>query len=1092
MNSQSIRKLAPGINVFFSLFLLSLPFGDAALPGGPAIISPTKLAFILFAAVFAGTFRAGLSGILRRPDAWIAVLLFAAAFSLVNSVFPGVSALGCLRLAAMAILFLAGRFCLSSPAGRAAAAVSLVVAGAAMSGLGIYQTLCADTLFGLGTYDPYQSLVPLEAAPDAAKILIYRASGAFSHPNELGFFLLGAFAAGFGLLLHTGRKPLRVALALVGAAETAAMFLTFSRSAWLGLALMSAAFLAAGRGRAWLSSILALGLLASLVILPHEGRQALGFRATAPQGYDRGRIHSWQAALAMVRAHPLAGVGLGTFAERFDEFKPEAAALDYHQRNDAHNTILALSAEAGIFSGLAMAAGIAISLLAGMRRAALRKNSSSGIDAAPFALIGLMPGLLLNSFPYSEMLWLAMAWCQHDDSLQHPGPGAASFSPSFWKRAAGAIAILLAGAVILPKFHALLRPAGAISGRYLNLELSALGRNPLAHPRIYMDAAALAQLRARAVTNAGGAFAPLARYLENEAGRAPPAPGLEDMRQEAGGIPPQALAWALFGRQEHLDKARRLAADLSLRLDVERHEDIEIAETIFALALAYDWLYAELTAHEKTILLNTIGAGAEALSGRAGRFPMLNNHRIVDAACLAVAGLACYGDSRAAAGWIRQGNREIELCARSFSDDGISPEGVAYAGYALEYILKYYAAAVPLIQVSARPESWIRAFPEAFLRHTIARGAWKPGDMILSFGDSPRHSWYGPGYLFARIACLYGDPVAQELAAQFMAGQLDGDSSSPWLYALWFNPENPRQDWSGLPAARTFPNWGIHLARDSWRGDETVLGFKCSPAGGRKLRQGGRPFPGLGHAHPDANSFVLFAAGEHLITHPGPSRLKRTANHNTVLVNGRGQTGEGSEWFKGRAAFARRRAADLLLAEHTDYYDYIIGDAAPAYDPDLLRDFTRQLFWLRPGLLFVFDHLGTATPSRFQWLLHTTAGVSRVDERTLRLARGRAVLTIRMLLPETGRWSWETRENADADPEWGVSPWTTIELTAPDATTDARFLVVMQIGVTNEPAVFPDAVARENGFDLGVGFPDKRVSIDLTRYRGTNRVFSLK
>ncbi len=1090
MNSQPIRKLAPGINVFFALFVLSLPFGDLAMPGAPAFVSPTKLAFILFAAVFAGTFRAGLSGVLRRMDGWLLILLLAAAFSLVNSALPSVSALAWLRLAAMAVLFLAGRFCLSSQAGRAAAAVALVVAGAAMSALGIYQTVSAETLFGLGTYDPYQSMVPVESARDPSAILVYRASGAFSHPNELGFFLLCAFAAGFGLLRQTTSPRFQLALALVGVIEVAAVFCTYSRSAWLGLALMSLALLAAARGRAWLLSMLLLGMLTSIAILPSEGRQAFALRAAGPQGYDRGRVHSWHAALAMIKAHPLAGVGLGTFAERFDDFKPDEAAIDYQQRNDAHNTILALSAETGILAGMAMSAGIAVSFFACFLRSRRRKGHAAGFDAAPFLLLGLMPGLFLNSFQYSEMLWLVLAWCQRDDSLQHSAPGAPSLSPSFLKRLAGAAVILLAGAVLLPMFYARWRPTMSISGRYLNLERTALGGNPLAHPRIYMDASGLAQLRARAAANAGEAFTPLMHYLESKTGITPS--GREDVRQAARGIPPFALAWNLYGRKEHLERARSLIAEVCQNLDARRDEDIETAESVFALSLAYDWLYAELSAHEKLTLLNAIGRGADRISSTIWLYPRLNNHRIVDAACLAVAGLACYGDSKASADWIQHGNREIEQCARYFPDDGISPEGVAYSAYALEYFLKYYAAAVPLIQVSVRPEAWIRSFPEAFLRHTTARGSWKPDDMIISFGDSPRHSWYGPGYLFARIAGLYGDPVAQELAVQFMAGKLDGDSSAPWLYALWFDPDAPRRAWSDLSAARTFSNWGLYLARDSWRGDESVLGFKCSPAGGRRLRQGGHPYPGLGHAQPDANSFVLFARGEHLITHPGPCRLKRTANHNTVLVNGLGQTGEGSEWFKGRAAFMRRSSPDLLLAEHTDDYDYIIGDAAPAYNPDLIRDFTRQLFWLRPNLLFVFDHLGTKKPSKFQWLLHTEARVSSIDERTLRLARGRAMLTIRMLLPETGRWSWETHENKDVVPQWGVRTWTTIELTVPDAITDLRCLVVMQIGDTNEPAAFPNVTESENGFEVGAAPPSQAVRINLLQYRGTNRVFSLK
>ena len=82
------------------------------------------------------------------------------------------------------------------------------------------------------------------------------------------------------------------------------------------------------------------------------------------------RIEAWEAAINMVRAHPLTGVGLGSFGPAFPDYST-------YQPREAHNTFLQVAAESGAIAGLAMTFLIFGSILA------LRRNSARLRARAP-------------------------------------------------------------------------------------------------------------------------------------------------------------------------------------------------------------------------------------------------------------------------------------------------------------------------------------------------------------------------------------------------------------------------------------------------------------------------------------------------------------------------------------------------------------------------------------------------------------------------------------------------------------------------------------------------------------------------------------
>ena len=65
-----------------------------------------------------------------------------------------------------------------------------------------------------------------------------------------------------------------------------------------------------------------------------------------------------------------------------------------------------------------------------------------------------------------------------------------------------------------------------------------------------------------------------------------------------------------------------------------------------------------------------------------------------------------------------------------------------------------------------------------------------------------------------------------------------------------------------------FPDHEVFYWRSNWSKDATAFAFKCGPPEGHHTEAMLKQFPdwrlSSGHAHPDANSFIIFTRGQYL------------------------------------------------------------------------------------------------------------------------------------------------------------------------------------------------------------------------------------
>jgi hypothetical protein len=211
-----------------------------------------------------------------------------------------------------------------------------------------------------------------------------------------------------------------------------------------------------------------------------------------------------------------------------------------------------------------------------------------------------------------------------------------------------------------------------------------------------------------------------------------------------------------------------------------------------------------------------------------------------------------------------------------------------------------------------------------------------------------------------------------------------------FLYAANLPEPPPSKAPVDLPPSKIFHGIGVaslHTTLLDARDDVHFL-FKSSPFGSQS------------HGHNPQNTFQLNAYGEALLTtcvyrdlhgskfHFGWAHS--TIAHNGVLVDGEGQV-------KHSAAAQGRIVAEQL----TPRYDYLAGDAAPAYGGRLTRALRQVVFVKgdRPFLV-LYDDLAAPEPVTFQFMLHALRkfAVDR-DEARLSVELPKAGVTVRYLSP---------------------------------------------------------------------------------------------
>jgi hypothetical protein len=149
-----------------------------------------------------------------------------------------------------------------------------------------------------------------------------------------------------------------------------------------------------------------------------------------------------------------------------------------------------------------------------------------------------------------------------------------------------------------------------------------------------------------------------------------------------------------------------------------------------------------------------------------------------------------------------------------------------------------------------------------------------------------------------------------------------------------------------------------------------------------------------GHAHPDANSFIIFARGQYLTGDSGYAGVPMTEHHNTLLIDGKGQGKEG----EGHDAFSEmsyEQLNDIRIVDFKVDRDKVTvrGDATAAYLPELgLKKFVREFAYQPDAGFTVADDIETIRPAVLTWVLHADDRIEKGEGCVFTITAGRVKL----------------------------------------------------------------------------------------------------
>jgi hypothetical protein len=548
------------------------------------------------------------------------------------------------------------------------------------------------------------------------------------------------------------------------------------------------------------------------------------------------------------------------------------------------------------------------------------------------------------------------------------------------------------------------------------------------HPRVYVTEDGLKQLRERARTTHRELWQTALQQVRALKQDPPPAPAQERRAQnEVGiGIAEAVLAYKIEGDKKYLDAAKRYL-EAAVSYDVwgyiynKPNVDLAAGHLLYGMGWGYDLLYHELTEAERARYREKLAKHARLLADyykpKPGRsYSYSQNHVFIPMAGLGVAAYALYDEVADAPEWARLARAIYDRVLATYSPDGYYYEGFEYWVFSTPWLVHYLDAHAHATGEDLYDRPGFKQM-HLYVAHSMLPG----GKYVFDFGDiyegpftragqGDEYKRANPGGRFHtnynilyRLAARFRSAEAQGVAA-WLAGLKQYNAENYWSL-FWYDATVPARPISQQQPWHYFADHEVAFWRSDWTERATAFAFKCGPPEGHHTMAKLKAFPdwhlSAGHAHPDANSFIIFANGQYLTGDTGYAGVPMTEHHNTVLVDGKGQAkeGKGHDAFEG-VAYERLNQIRLAEVQLGAGFAYLRGDATAAYEAELgVTQFERHFIFTAPNGFLVRDVLAASQPRIFTSLLHADESAEINGERSFTIKTATADLNALVAAP---------------------------------------------------------------------------------------------
>ena len=555
------------------------------------------------------------------------------------------------------------------------------------------------------------------------------------------------------------------------------------------------------------------------------------------------------------------------------------------------------------------------------------------------------------------------------------------------------------------------------------------------HPRILLDRNRVKQLKAEADSTHAVIWEQIRKYADTRVNHRPPNrppnKATETYFRNSGDmLLPLALAWLVSGKEKYLDATKDYLLTYAKwdRWDEPNNRDIGQAHMMFGNAIAFDWVYNDLSIAERNKIGDSLAtwtkkmydASVDEEYKRAWNNwwskSYMQNHCIIAHGSLGVASLVLLGEDNRAKTWL---NHSIDVWTKmsyllNCVSDGSWHEGVMYQGGALSIAMPFLISLRDSEGVDLIPHKHMENFAWWRLYNMIRN---KP-EFIMAYANF-EWSWTDVEsvWLLRFAAKEYNNRYAQWVADELIGteGRWSDTFSAPWaaLEFLAYDADYPAAFPTDIPKSRTFEDLEGVIWRTGWGGGELIFGLKAGAYGGRSAydsyMQGQFPWEPpsrwtrcslqVGHDHDDMNGFYLHFGGQWVAPETVSYGPVRTSLHNTLLIDGEGQF-RPQDNSNGNCRETQARSDGFLESSASSRnYDYVAADATRRYRIGGLRDFTRHVVFIRPQMLLMVDNLEANSEHRYDWICHFDRGVSTSGDWIKGRTRSNQVLGIQVIRP---------------------------------------------------------------------------------------------
>ncbi|MGE9295816.1 MAG: hypothetical protein ACQKBV_05975, partial [Puniceicoccales bacterium] len=343
-----------------------------------------------------------------------------------------------------------------------------------------------------------------------------------------------------------------------------------------------------------------------------------------------------------------------------------------------------------------------------------------------------------------------------------------------------------------------------------------------------------------------------------------------------------------------------------------------------------------------------------------------NNHRWHRAAGTIACLLAIQDIDGIEAEWmLEQMKNEIDFLVKWFPHDGDCHEGTGYQLFGFHFLA---ITATMMDRCTGTDYLSAPGFKNAWQQQIYsnipgARGFMTYGDNPNRVGGKPGFGSYSPAFFIGPRISRDADAQAALEAWYYRDAMSDNGlvaAGYPWLMLLYYDPTLKPGAYKDLPTYKLLADMGAAYIRDSWDEDAVLMLFKCGPYGGYTLNQYRNEldfhYVNIAHDDPDANS-VSIAKGDDIVLHPGVYFTnKLTANHNTLIVDGKGQINEGDSYTQPVPKVDMTTLSYLTgWKVGTENRIIIEGEAGNAYPG--LEQYRRSAVWMPGEYILLLDNV---------------------------------------------------------------------------------------------------------------------------------------